>query len=65
MTLPPSSLTQNLNTSNDFSLLPELHAASAGLKSYCTSMAAAGVETCRRVREDLRVGPGDAATASF
>jgi len=42
---------QNLNKSNDFSLLPELHAASAGLKSWCTSMAAEGVETCRRVRE--------------
>lgn len=33
---------------NDFSSLPELHALSSGLKSLCTDLAAAGIETCRR-----------------
>ena len=47
---PPLPPLQDLAASNDFSLLPELHAASAGLKSYCSSMAAAGIEMCRRVR---------------
>ena len=31
----------------DVRVLPELHARSAGLKAYCTSLAVAGVETCR------------------
>jgi len=31
----------------DLSTLPDLHATSAALKSFCTSQAAAGVETCR------------------
>jgi len=33
---------------NDFSLLPELHAMSSGLKAYCTDEAASGIESCRR-----------------
>lgn len=32
---------------SELSLLPDLHATSAALKSHCTSVAAAGVETCR------------------
>ena len=31
----------------DAALLAEVHATSAGLKSVCTAMAAAGIETCR------------------
>lgn len=31
----------------DFSTLPELHALSSGLKSWCTSVASEGVEKCR------------------
>ena len=33
---------------NDFSLLPELHAMSSGLKAYCTDEATSGIESCRR-----------------
>jgi acyl-CoA oxidase len=33
---------------NDFSKLAEMHAVSSGLKSLCTSLAANGIETCRR-----------------
>lgn len=32
----------------DFSLLPELHALSSGLKALCTWVAADGIEECRR-----------------
>lgn len=32
----------------DFSRLGELHNLSSGLKSYCTDLAANGIETCRR-----------------
>jgi acyl-CoA oxidase len=32
----------------DFSGLVELHSMSSGLKSLCTDIAAAGIETCRR-----------------
>lgn len=32
----------------DFSVLPELHALSSGLKSYCTETTADGIETARR-----------------
>lgn len=34
--------------SGDFSKLAELHSASSGLKSVCTSFAADGIEICRR-----------------
>lgn len=33
---------------NDFGALPELHALSSGLKSLCTDIAAAGIESSRR-----------------
>jgi acyl-CoA oxidase len=33
---------------NNFSKLAEMHAVSSGLKSLCTSLAADGIETCRR-----------------
>lgn len=32
----------------DFSALAELHSTSSGLKSLCTTLAADGIETCRR-----------------
>ncbi|KAF9906604.1 hypothetical protein BX616_000673 [Lobosporangium transversale] len=35
-------------TSGDFSLLADVHASSSGLKSLTTTMAAAGIEECRR-----------------
>ncbi|GAA5907562.1 hypothetical protein JCM6882_004411 [Rhodosporidiobolus microsporus] len=42
----------NLNQENmangDFSLLPDLHAMSSGLKSLCTIMASNAIEECRR-----------------
>lgn len=37
-----------IDTKNDFGRLAELHAASSGLKSLCTEIAANGIETCRR-----------------
>lgn len=37
-----------IEKSGDFSGLAEMHAASSGLKSLCTSLAADGIETCRR-----------------
>ncbi|KAL1916383.1 uncharacterized protein VTP21DRAFT_5574 [Calcarisporiella thermophila] len=41
---------QNLENSKnlDFSLLPELHATTSGLKSYCTILSANAIEECRR-----------------
>jgi acyl-CoA oxidase len=32
----------------DFSALADLHSTSSGLKSLCTTLAADGIETCRR-----------------
>ncbi|XP_062520346.1 peroxisomal acyl-coenzyme A oxidase 1-like isoform X2 [Corticium candelabrum] len=32
----------------DFSALPELHATSAGLKAFCTTITSDGIETCRK-----------------
>ncbi|KAK5056228.1 hypothetical protein LTR84_012781 [Exophiala bonariae] len=37
-----------IDKDNDFSKLAEMHAMSSGLKSLCTSLAANGIETCRR-----------------
>lgn len=37
-----------IDKSGDFSGLAEMHAASSGLKSVCTTLAADGIETCRR-----------------
>lgn len=39
---------QAIEQSGDFSRLAEMHAASSGLKSLCTTLAADGIETCRR-----------------
>jgi len=39
---------QAIEESGDFSRLAEMHAASSGLKSLCTTLAADGIETCRR-----------------
>ncbi|EXJ89235.1 hypothetical protein A1O3_02301 [Capronia epimyces CBS 606.96] len=37
-----------IERSGDFSRLAEMHAASSGLKSLCTTLAADGIEICRR-----------------
>lgn len=39
---------ENIEKKADFSALAELHSASSGLKSLCTTYAADGIETCRR-----------------
>ena len=39
---------KSIETSGDFSKLAEMHATSSGLKSLCTTLAADGIETCRR-----------------
>ena len=39
---------RNVDEKDDFSLLPELHLTTSGLKSMCTDLAADGIETCRR-----------------
>ncbi|GAA6040376.1 hypothetical protein JCM8097_007586 [Rhodosporidiobolus ruineniae] len=41
-------LNQSAMASGDFSLLPDLHAMSSGLKSLCTIMASNAIEECRR-----------------
>ena len=43
---------------NDFSKLAEMHAVSSGLKSLCTSLAANGIETCRRALGGHGFGSG-------
>jgi acyl-CoA oxidase len=43
---------------NDFSKLAEMHALSSGLKSLCTSLAADGIETCRRALGGHGFGSG-------
>lgn len=42
----------------DFSPLAELHSASSGLKSLCTTLAADGIETCRRAMGGHGFGGG-------
>lgn len=42
----------------DFSEIAELHAASSGLKSLCTTLAADGIETCRRAMGGHGFGGG-------
>lgn len=42
----------------DFSKLAEMHAASSGLKSLCTTLAADGIETCRRAMGGHGFGGG-------
>ncbi|OCK85349.1 acyl-CoA oxidase [Lepidopterella palustris CBS 459.81] len=42
----------------DFSAIAELHSASSGLKSLCTTLAADGIETCRRAMGGHGFGGG-------
>lgn len=42
----------------DFSALAELHSTSSGLKSLCTTLAADGIETCRRAMGGQGFGGG-------
>jgi acyl-CoA oxidase len=42
----------------DFSRLAELHSTSSGLKSLCTTLAADGIETCRRAMGGHGFGGG-------
>jgi acyl-CoA oxidase len=42
----------------DFSKLAELHSTSSGLKSLCTTLAADGIETCRRAMGGHGFGGG-------
>jgi acyl-CoA oxidase len=44
--------------SGDFGSLAELHSASSGLKSLCTTLAADGIETCRRAMGGHGFGGG-------
>ena len=44
--------------SGDFGPLAELHSASSGLKSLCTTLAADGIETCRRAMGGHGFGGG-------
>lgn len=43
-----NSTRKSIETTGDFSSLAEMHATSSGLKSLCTTLAADGIETCRR-----------------
>jgi acyl-CoA oxidase len=47
-----------IEKSRDFSRLAEMHAASSGLKSRCTMLAADGIETCRRAMGGHGFGGG-------
>ena len=42
------STRSSIESKGDYSGLAEMHAASSGLKSLCTMLAADGIETCRR-----------------
>jgi acyl-CoA oxidase len=52
------STRQSIETSGDFSRLAEMHATSSGLKSLCTTLAADGIETCRRAMGGHGFGGG-------
>ncbi|EXJ95190.1 hypothetical protein A1O1_00309 [Capronia coronata CBS 617.96] len=52
-----------IETSGDFSRLAEMHAASSGLKSLCTTLAADGIETCRRAMGGHGFGGGSGVIA--
>jgi acyl-CoA oxidase len=45
-------------SSGDFSTLADLHSTSSGLKSLCTTLAADGIETCRRAMGGHGFGGG-------
>lgn len=47
-----------IESDNDFSQLAEMHAVSSGLKSLCTTLAANGLETCRRALGGHGFGSG-------
>ena len=48
----------SIEKSGDFSRLAEMHATSSGLKSLCTTLAADGIETCRRAMGGHGFGGG-------
>lgn len=52
-----------IEKSGDFSRLAEMHAASSGLKSLCTTLAADGIETCRRAMGGHGFGGGSGMIA--
>jgi acyl-CoA oxidase len=52
------STRKSIETSGDFSRLAEMHATSSGLKSLCTTLAADGIETCRRAMGGHGFGGG-------
>jgi acyl-CoA oxidase len=49
---------QEIEETGNFSRLAEMHAASSGLKSLCTTLAADGIETCRRAMGGHGYGGG-------
>jgi acyl-CoA oxidase len=49
---------EQIEKTGDFSRLAEMHAASSGLKSLCTTLAADGIETCRRAMGGHGYGGG-------
>jgi acyl-CoA oxidase len=52
------STRKSIETSGDFSRLAEMHATSSGLKSLCTTLAADGIEICRRAMGGHGFGGG-------
>ena len=52
------STRESIEKGGDFSRLAEMHAASSGLKSACTTLAADGIETCRRAMGGHGFGGG-------
>lgn len=54
---------QQIEKTGDFSKLAEMHAASSGLKSLCTTLAADGIETCRRAMGGHGFGGGSGMIA--
>ncbi|RMZ84629.1 hypothetical protein DV737_g1220, partial [Chaetothyriales sp. CBS 132003] len=52
-----------IEKSGNFSRLAEMHAASSGLKSRCTMLAADGIETCRRAMGGHGFGGGSGMIA--
>ena len=49
---------ESIEKGGDFSRLAEMHAVSSGLKSVCTTLAADGIETCRRAMGGHGFGGG-------
>ncbi|EXJ72830.1 uncharacterized protein A1O5_03978 [Cladophialophora psammophila CBS 110553] len=54
---------EQIEKGGDFSRLAEMHAASSGLKSLCTTLAADGIETCRRAMGGHGFGGGSGMIA--